>query len=239
MRRTEGFPSAASPYWISALPDVRQMFKALAKSAERIVVSVEGVGDFVTLVLEVVDGFVLLDAAKDDKMNAALLSGAGAAARAELGGVEVHFELGGAQERPMAGGPALGFALPPKIHKLQRREYFRIDTPIAKPMECWIGLGCGRGEYARVVDLSLGGICLRAPAEGFFTPGARHLDCSLDIPGVGSLRFALDVRHVQPANAPGPGPLAGCAFSGLSASAEQALQKFMSRAERERRALVG
>lgn len=233
-------PAEASPYWTESLADVRHLMRTFARKGEKISVALPDNGAFVTMALEVGESFVVMDAAKDEALNR-LIGAGGATASGRLDGVDVHFELGAAEACEHRGLPALRFGMPPRAHKLQRRESFRVGAPIAKPMECGIDQG-GRRVLASVVDLSVGGLCLKSPASGFFKAGAVHRNCVMEIPGFGALKFDLEVRHVQLSSESGvaeAGALAGCAFVALPAAAEQSLQKFMARMERDRRALVG
>lgn len=241
MSARDQFPAEGSPYWVESLADVRHLMRTFARKGEKISVGLAAKGAFVTVALEVGESFIIVDAAKDDGINR-LLRGGGATASGRLDGVDVHFELGAAESCEHRGLPALRFGMPPRAHKLQRRESFRIGAPIAKPMECGVDQGGGQRVFATVVDLSLGGLCLRLPSAGFFKAGALHRDCFMEIPGFGALKFDMEVRHVKLSEESGlgeAGALAGCAFVGLPAGAEQSLQKFMARMERDRRALVG
>lgn len=215
--------------------------RSFSQKGEKISVALAGKGEFVTVALDVGESFLVLDAAQDPSLNRLLRAG-GLTARGRLDGVDVHFELGSADLCELRGLPALRFELPVRAHKLQRRESFRVRAPIAKPMECSVDQGGGARVVATVVDISLGGLCLRVPANGFFKAGGLHKDCLVEIPGFGALKFDMEVRHMQLCEdfrLGAAGALAGCAFVALPAAAEQSLQKFMARMERDRRALVG
>jgi c-di-GMP-binding flagellar brake protein YcgR len=81
--------------------------------------------------------------------------------------VKVQFTLGKLSETQHAGLPAFSAALPDKLLRLQRRECFRLSTPITKPVKCIAMIKRADGSTflleASLLDISGGGIGLMAP----------------------------------------------------------------------------
>jgi diguanylate cyclase (GGDEF)-like protein len=117
--------------------------------------------------------------------------------------------------------PQLGMVAPP---------------PLARPLLCRVP-GPERGGNAlelRILDLSCGGVCAFAAAGGLaLDPGRVIEDCSIELPGVGQLQFAAEVRSAKPAIRPA-GTRYGMRFVSLAPRAETLIQRYIIRLERER-----
>lgn len=88
--------------------------------------------------------------------------------------------------------PAFLVPLPERVLRLQRREYYRLTTPIVNPLKCMVPLEEGRTREFPIVDISAGGIGMivgnlpKARLEvGAIYPGlphqpAGHRDAGID-----------------------------------------------------------
>lgn len=245
MSVSRGFPNELSPYWLEATFEIRQVLKTLAKRTEKIAVTpLEGEG-FVTVVLDVTDrGEVVLDVAPSAAMNAAALKAGGVRVHGEIDRIDIDFALAGGKSVSYEGSPALMFPAPARLHKLQRREFFRLPTPMAKPLMCslWVEetIGSKPVEHlAQVLDISLGGVCIQHPPKLEVKAGELFKGCGLALPD-GAIKFDLAVRHTfDVENRLGKtSKRAGCEFINLSPAAQQAIQRFMSKLERDRRSTL-
>lgn len=158
-------------------------------------------------------------------------------------GVKTQFITGQASETSLDGRPAFVVHLPEQVIKLQRREFFRIRTPVGVPLLCSINDYPGAPIELAVFDISLGGIALWLPelATPGFDIGTRYLDCHLDLKGFGPLHSVLEVRHRLPLQMRnGQDALrVGCTFVGLPTQMENLIQRYVGQLERDRRALLG
>ena len=250
MTASRGFPGESSPYWIESAFDIRQVLKMLAKRSEKLSLSVKLAGQeasFLTIALDVSsDGHLVLDACGERRLNEAACLGP-VLARGSLDRVDIDFKLEGGEMVDHDDAPALSFELPARLHKLQRREYFRVPTPLAKPLTCslWTQAerdpaGKAQERLATVLDISIGGMCLLEPTDFAFESGEIFKACSLTLPDLGTLRFDLQVRHAfETQNRAGkPSRRAGCEFIGLPVAAQQMIQRFMAKLERDRRSVL-
>lgn len=134
--------------------------------------------------------------------------------------------------------------IPETILRLQRREYFRLETPIATPIHCKLSTSLPDGT-TRVFELALsdisgGGLCLNGPTEiaDFFPRDALFQQCRLDIPSSGVIQANLRVRKtVEISAANGLHSLRiGCEFVNLPGSSQNHIERYITRIERERKA---
>lgn len=135
--------------------------------------------------------------------------------------------------------PALRCAIPATLIRLQRREYYRMETPLASPVRVMIPLPEGGGvEPFTVSDISVGGIAL---LDHKFALGTTHgqklIGCNLVLPD-GGVSMTLVVRNATELtllNGKGCRRL-GCEFMDLSRGSLASVQKYITKLERERNA---
>ncbi|WP_262965374.1 flagellar brake protein [Methylobacter psychrophilus] len=106
----------------------------------------------------------------------------------------------------LVGGNAIKIGLPKSLVRLQRREFYRIDTPIATPVLCQIPVLDGTNtEMSKIlelplVDISVGGVGVMAadPLDPAISIGIVFSDCKMDYPEIGMASLALQVQRIQP-----------------------------------------
>lgn len=248
MTHLRTFPSETSPYWLESTFEIRQVLKTFAKRSEKISVLFSNGSSFVTVVLDVSErGDLVLDASGDPRINALVTGQDDSSIHGVLDRVDIDFKVSRGKLIDYDGAPAIQFSSPSRLHKLQRREFFRIPTPMVKPLMCTIyievndGTGPKSKEFqAQVLDISIGGICLQEPRGLVLVPGSTHKACSMLIPEFGVLRFDLVIRHAfEVENRLGRASRrAGCEFLNLPSAGQQAVQKFMTKLERDRRSVL-
>jgi c-di-GMP-binding flagellar brake protein YcgR len=92
--------------------------------------------------------------------------------------VKVQFTLGKLSETQSGGLPAFSAALPGQILRLQRREYYRLSTPLTKPVKFVATIrrtdGSALLAEASLLDISGGGIGLMARTQSRRPPAAQR-----------------------------------------------------------------
>ena len=187
------------------------------------------------------DGVLTLDVAGDPQLNARLQRSTRIACETQLDRVQIRFQLAGPlRSAQFEGGPAHAAPVPDAVLRLQRREHYRIVTPISQPLRCLIPIRDAKGTKifeARVLDISGGGIALAAPTNGTeFGPGMQFDSCKLELPDSPPIVTKLLVRNLFKITQMNGTELvrAGCQFVGLAPSQEATLQRYILRLERER-----
>lgn len=103
-------------------------------------------------------------------------------------------------------GKAIKIALPQQMMRLQRREFFRLATPIVSPVPCLIPISdetnpdADRVLELTLVDVSLGGVGVIAanPLDEVLVIGANFDKCKINFPEVGETSLTLQVRNITP-----------------------------------------
>ncbi|MGE5027386.1 MAG: flagellar brake protein [Betaproteobacteria bacterium] len=153
--------------------------------------------------------------------------------------VKVQFVANRIEKIRFEGRDAFRIKLPESVIKLQRREFFRISTPITSPLKCIVPIEKDLKVEMTVVDISIGGIGVVLPqCDVAFTRGMVFHDCHLALPDIGNIVGTLEIRSVFDATMRNgqPSKRAGCMLVDLSASMQAMIQRYIIKIERERRA---
>ena len=235
-----------SRYTLATRVEVVHHLASIAKSGHMVTVfSNKGKTFILTRFLEVdaKRGVLLLDWGADPITNEQLLASERNVFVCSPDGVKTQFVTTAARKVMLDSGPAFEVDLPEQVIKLQRREFFRIQTPVSNPVSCHIADYPGRPLDLVLFDISLGGCSLWLPtaqAPGFDL-GQQYLDCSFELKPMGSLRLGIEIRHHLTTRLRNGNDAVrvGCAFLNMTPSSETLIQRYVGHLERERRALVG
>ena len=247
-----GTPGSVSPsldlakYTLSSPVEIIHHIRSIIKNGYMVTVfSNKGKTFILTRLLEVDtnDRTLIFDWGSDDETNQQLMASERNVFVCSPDGVKTQFITGQVHEVKYEGKPAFEVSLPEQVIKLQRREFFRIRTPVGHPLLCIIKDYPGAPLELPVFDISLGGLALWLPdltAPGFDI-GQQYYDCSLELKPFGMLRSTLEVRHRLPVQLRNgqDAVRVGCSFLHLPTSMENMIQRYVGQLERERRAMMG
>jgi c-di-GMP-binding flagellar brake protein YcgR len=127
--------------------------------------------------------------------------------------------------------------------RLQRREFYRLTTPIARPLKCRMPLPLVGGDEhlheATVFDISGGGIGISAPPEDVpFATQQQVQNCRIELPEVGIVTCTVKVCSVFEITLKSGARVkrAGCEFVKLPGPMATLIQRYIIKVERERKA---
>jgi flagellar brake protein len=189
-------------------------------------------------------GHLLFDLASDGEMNRRALLTDRLLFTTSLDKVKVQFSLKRLEKAEYKGRPAFRGAIPESLLRLQRREYYRLTTPIANPVRCRFNVVRADGSTAAadvpLLDISGGGVGLMVEADrkDDFPSGATFTDCRIDLPEEGILVATLVVRNAfEVTSKSGNRHLrVGCEYVDLPGTRLTMIQRYITRVERERKA---
>jgi len=200
---------------------------------------------FLTTLLAVDDArnSIALDMSSDTAINLAATKASKLIVTANLEGVKIQFPLSGVQVTAFEGREALRAALPASLLRLQRREYFRLDTPVANPIRCKVTIAGEDGSTQvhdfPLLDISGGGIGLMvndalAPA---FAADTQFANCRFELPQEGVITANMAVRSAFPVTTRNGHAFTriGCEFENLPGARLAQIQRYITRIERERK----
>lgn len=189
------------------------------------------------------DGGVLLDGSTEESINTRIAQAAQVTCITQLNNVRIQFTIDTPGRLQIDGRPAFRAPLPESVLRLQRREFFRLHTPVTQSVTCSIPVADapdGPASVAvRIIDIGGGGIAVAVPPSGVaFEPNMEFTDCALHLPGADPIRTRLLVRNIfRLVNRNGVEMLrAGCQFLDLPRNADTTIQRYILKIERERNA---
>lgn len=181
---------------------------------------------------------VYLDYGPNDTLNRRMTQGE-VTFMSSPGSVKIQFSVPRVTVAVYEGAPAFRMPVPEKMLLLQRREFHRVDTPVANPIICEIPSPRGGVVKLPLSDLSVGGISMtigHTEADVLFPKGTIIPGCRMAIPEMGMLEFTLNVQAVFPITRKDGTkvPHIGCAFVDLRLPLESMIQRYMIKLERAR-----
>jgi c-di-GMP-binding flagellar brake protein YcgR len=188
------------------------------------------------------DNGIFLDLGASEEMNRKAVETKKLFCVTQLDKVKIQFILRAVRTVETTSGPAFFAPLPESVLRLQRREYYRLAMPIARPLKCVLTFPATEGEArvleANVGDISGGGLCLVSIPLGEPIETGLELDCKLDLPEVGLVKSRIVVRSAfETATRSGhKSRRAGCEFIKLPGPMLTLIQRFIIKIERERKA---
>lgn len=189
---------------------------------------------FFTFLLEVGKNTVILDNVSDEAISQRILACPRLHFSSVCAGVPVSFVSSQVERCLFEGAAAFSIPIPSAVRWPQRRELFRVPTPIGKPALCEIDLN--NGEVARnpLSDIGIGGFSMLTQASSpTLEHGAVLRRCRIDLPGFGEL--ISDVRICSSADFTlrngSPVRRYGCQFIDLPRQAQSLFQRYVIKLE--------
>jgi c-di-GMP-binding flagellar brake protein YcgR len=152
--------------------------------------------------------------------------------------IKVQFTASQAASVEYQGRPAFYLSLPDSLYRLQRREYYRLMTPVIRPLRCIIDGQPAAGKTSLefiIMDISCGGVglsCMEPDTE--LIPGSSYPDCRIELPGLGTIRGAIEVKNLVLLTTRSGTRFkrAGCEFRNLDGASAILLQRYVTNMQR-------
>ena len=226
--------------------EILLILRALAKQRTIITLYLDDGNHFFLSAIVSVDeekGMIFLDASSQPEINQLATKASQATLSAVLDRVKIQIRLPALNTTFLDGKLAFSALLPSNMLRLQRREFFRVETPQAHPLRCKL---VARHQGAIIAfdlplyDISGGGLSLIGKVEHAekFSLGELFKDCRLEIPGESILSVNLRIQEILKTELPnGDHQLRlGCEFVSLPGTRLALIERYITRLERERKA---
>lgn len=181
---------------------------------------------------------VILDCGSNDAINQRILNADKIIFVTALDKVKVQFISHRMEATTFEGKPAFAVTLPEQVLQLQRREYYRLTTPILNPLKCAVTFKSGVVREFPIVDISAGGIgmIIGNTPDMQLTVGEVYPGCRINIPGIGVLELTLSIQSMFEVTLKNGSKSfrSGCQFNNLHPSMENLLQRYIIKLERDR-----
>ncbi|TAM01035.1 MAG: flagellar brake protein [Pusillimonas sp.] len=226
------------PHLITSKLEVLSILRSIEKDQTLIRVHARRPNStFITTLLEVraKEQTLIFDNAPQSDTNQRLINADHAICEALLDSVHIRFSVTGIQRCLQHNKPALSAGIPPHLSRIQRRDSYRISTPVANPVYCSV---IHNDEEVQLVldDISASGLGAFDDGQALeITPGRLYKDCVIDLPTVGKISLDLRVAYAHPFTTPNgtTRQRIGFSFDNASGVLTNTVQRYVSFLERE------
>lgn len=184
------------------------------------------------------DNVAILDVGSNEVLNRRILASEKIIFVTTLDSVKIQWVSSKLELTTFEGRDAFKVAIPDQILRLQRREFYRLPTPVVSPLKCKIPVPDGVVAEVALADISAGGIGIVIPPQTAvdFSVGAVFPGCRLDLPGIGMAEFTLAVQSTWEVTMKNgiKSQRAGCRFVDMRPGIQSMVQRFIIKLERER-----
>ncbi len=237
-----------SKYLIHSRLEIATILNTLYKAGTMVTAYFGGGNDFILTSVAAVrpeQNLVLVDYGADGDANQRALKARNITFVAAHERIKIQFVAESLRAARVGGHDVFGMAIPETLLRLQRREYFRIATPLAKPLKCVIPPQAGPVNMpleVTIIDISCGGIAVIDSAElaGIET-GAIFRGCRILLPELGEISAGIAVKSTFEVTYRNGAKhrRAGCEFTEMRERDRALIQRYISRLERERKDRAG
>jgi c-di-GMP-binding flagellar brake protein YcgR len=240
-------PEELSRYQVMSRREIVSILRTLASSNQLITMQVDnGSEAVVTSVLGVdeASNFLFIDCARTAVANRRIADGERFSFDTTLDNIRISFSASSMQLCEYEGHDAFALAIPKSLLRLQRREFYRVPTPVVNPVRCTISFRSDESASAKALTFPLqnvsgGGIAIVDENKLLDdTIGRLYHDCKIDLPG-GSLVIAtLEVRNSREIKLTNGKTIrrVGCLFVDLPSAMLSAVQRYITKLERDQAA---
>ena len=232
-----------SQFRIRSKREIQSILKGIAREGTRAALYYDDENDYVlTAMLDANEQGMWLDIDAMPTNNKRILRSKKVIFISSHHQVKVQFVSNHIENALFENREALYLPLPESLLRIQRREYFRLTTPVSNPLKCIIPVAPPPDlkdvpdtrtlkREVTIMDISGGGVALVCEAHDTeLEPGKIYENCKINLPGIGTISTTVKVKnsfevtlHNGQTN-----KRAGCEFMHLSGAADTLLQRYVT-----------
>ncbi|WP_343733348.1 flagellar brake protein [Duganella sp.] len=226
--------------------EIFALLRGIGEKNQLIRMLIQGESDVcVTSILDVDEAgnAVYLDCSIDQEQNKRILASRRLSFETTLDKVRILFAADQIEATTYEGNPAFKIPFPETLIRLQRREYYRIATPVTNPVRVQIALPAELGGPTTfpLADISCGGIAILDNKMILGDAiGKNFAECRIDLPEIGQVSTALQVRNSLDLTLLNnkTNRRLGCEFVNIPRGMLAYVQRYITKLERERNARI-
>jgi c-di-GMP-binding flagellar brake protein YcgR len=232
-------------YEVESRREIVALLRQISEKNQLVRVLIKGEADVcVTSILDVDpdNNTVVLDRPVSRDQIERMVAAGTVRCETSLDKIRILFGLEGLGEISYEGGTALRANIPASLIRLQRREFYRMPTPVSNPVRVTIPLPAelgGKLEVFPLADISCGGIAVLDNKQILGTNiGDTFAGCRLELPEIGPVMTSLQIRNSLDMTLLNnkTNRRLGCQFVDISRGNLAAVQRYITKLERERNA---
>jgi c-di-GMP-binding flagellar brake protein YcgR len=185
---------------------------------------------------------VILDRSINREQNERIVAASKVMCETSLDKIRILFQLQNLGATQFEGSAALKSSIPATLIRLQRREYYRMPTPVTNPVRVSIPMPLEAGGGVAVfplADISCGGVAILDNKQQLSTTiGDNYPNCRIELPEIGPVTTTLQIRNSQDVELLNhkTNRRIGCLFVDISRGSMAGVQRYITKLERERNA---
>jgi flagellar brake protein len=232
-------------YEVDSRREIVALLRQICDKNQLIRMLVHGEADVAITSILAVDadhGTMILDRSINREQNERIVAARRVNCETSLDKIRILFAAEGLRDASYDGRPALEADIPSSLIRLQRREYYRMPTPVSNPVRVVVPLppelGGGVSNFP-LADISCGGIAiLDNKLQLGNTIGQVYTNCRIELPEVGPVTTSLQIRNSLDMTLLNnkTNRRLGCEFIDISRGNLANVQRYITRLERERNA---
>lgn len=233
-------------YRVHSRKEIIALLRNISEKKQLVTMLIRGQAETCVTSILAVDGdsgTVYLDCSIDSAQNRRIAEAERISFETSLDKIRILFVAEqGVKAATHGGTPAFTMALPDSMIRLQRREFYRMPTPVSNPVRAVIPMPFELGGGSNIfplADISCGGIAI---LDNKFvlgnTIGNTYEGCKIELPEIGTVTTTLRIRNsldLTLLNSKSNRRL-GCAFVDISRGNLSNVQRYITKLERERNA---
>jgi len=183
---------------------------------------------------------IILDYGPKEYLNQQILTASPITFSTEYNGIKAAFSGNALKKVTHEDGPALSMPIPASLFWRQRREFYRVKSPLSKASYCQLTLPEREPVLLKLHDISLSGFAVLNYSQeisSLLLPTSQFDQCQLILADAGTDSIAFEVRYKILLNT-GFADFTqkiGCKFTHLSPAFESVIQRYMQQIERDSR----
>jgi c-di-GMP-binding flagellar brake protein YcgR len=236
-----------SPYQIHSRREIISLLRSLQDKNQLVSLLINGGKEaVVTSILHVddVDNTVIIDGAPTNLLNERIVESDNISFETVLDHIRILFFTEQIKRCTYDNLPALQFTLPDTMVRLQRRDFYRVSTPVINPIRCAVQMTDEDHKPTTTVpvtlqNISAGGIAIVDEKKLLDnTIGKVYKNCRIDLPGGSPVMADLEIRNSQELTFASGKSIRrlGCMFVNLPRPMLAAVQRYITKLEREQNA---
>ncbi|MCD2515686.1 flagellar brake protein [Massilia sp. G4R7] len=232
-------------YEVGSRREIVALLRQIGEKHQLVRMLVKGEADVCVTTILAVDpdaGTMVLDRSIDREQNERILSAGKVRCETYLDKIRILFTAEGLAPTLFEGNAALRADIPATLIRLQRREFYRMETPVSNPVRAILPLplelGLGSAAFP-LHDISCGGIAVIDHKNQLSTVIGEDLpNCRIELPEIGPVSVTLQVRNSLDMTMLNnkTSRRIGLQFVNMSRGGDAAVQRYITKLERERNA---
>lgn len=225
--------------------EIQFILKAIQQEKSLLSLFPERSSQFVLSSILAVDSaknLLVIDLGNDPAMNELVLKANTVTCVSTQNRVKIEFSCAKLQLIQFEGRPALATKIPSSLLRFQRRNYYRIMTPVSQPATCLIPILSNHEQQGEAIfnlfDISCGGMALIDQHYALdLEPGKVFAGCQVNFPDAGNVVVTVEIRNSYSMTLKNglSCQRAGCEFVGLPEDSRMLIQRYIIKLEQQER----